>query len=126
DEDLLQFFDEKNQATNLLEILARTNTASSTMTEGLFKKRLNVILEYPFESDEKNTYLRVRSIKDTRRAIEEYEKLETEMADKADIVLVRAEDAATLMKVFQNYFTDSRDFVKYVKRGIKKLQKASG
>lgn len=121
DSELLKFFEEKNKATNLLEILSRTNTASSAMTEGIFKKKLNVILEYPFNTVENQAYLKVRSFKDTRRAIEEYEKLETESAGIADVVLVRAEDSATLMKVFQNYFTDARDFVQYVRDGLNML-----
>lgn len=126
DKELVAFFEKKNNSTNLLEILARTNTVSSDLSERFFKKRLNIILIYPFDEikldGETQSILRVRSIKDTRRAIEEYEQLEKEMSGKADIVLVRAEDIDTLMKVFQNYFTDARDFVDYVKSGLAKLR----
>jgi hypothetical protein len=98
---------------------------SSDLSERFFKKRLNIILIYPFDHSENSSdgtsILRVRSIKDTRRAIEEYEQLEEEMAGKADVVLVRAEDIDTLMKVFQNYFTDARDFVSYVRAGLREL-----
>jgi hypothetical protein len=55
--------------------------------------------------------------------LERYEEFERELKDTADIVLVKAEDADMLMKVFQNYFNDTRDFIEYVKSGVMSLSK---
>lgn len=114
-------FGDANKKTNLLEILRRTNQVSPDLSEKFFKKKLNTILIYPFEG---GTMLRVVTVDDTRKAIERYEELEKEMEGKADVVLVRAEDANSLMKVFQNYFTDARDFVRYIGRGVETLNKS--
>ncbi len=121
DSDLTKAFEAANKSTNLLEILRRTNQVSTDLSEKFFKKKLNTILTYPYEG---GTMLRVYSFDDTRKAIERYEELEKELEGKADVVLVRAEDANSLMKVFQNYFTDARDFVRYVTRGVDTLNKS--
>lgn len=105
-----------------MDILDRTNRLSSELTSNFFKKKLNTILIYPYTREEKGTILRVLSFADSRRALEAYARLEKDNADTADVVLVRAEDGNTLMKVFQNYFTDARDFVRFVKDGLTKLE----
>lgn len=122
--ELLERFRSCNDETNLLEILDRTNRVSSTLTSNFFKKKLNTILIYPYVREEKGPILQVLSLADSRRALEEYARLEKENADTADVVLVRAEDGNTLMKVFQNYFTDARDFVRFIKDGLAKLERA--
>lgn len=120
DADLVAAFQEAEKVTHMLDILSKTNRMSSNVHDKFFKKRLNTILIFPFEGQ--NTVLRVQGYKDTRRALDAYEVLEKENEGKADIVLVRAEDANAMMKVFQNYFTDARDFVKYVNSGLKSLK----
>lgn len=120
--EVCDYFNEYDGKTNLLEILRRTNHFSPNLNQDVLNRRLNTILIYPLDP-KSEAMLRVRTISDTRRAIEEYESLEKELEGKADVVLVRAEDVQTLMKVFQNYFTDARDFVQYVDRGRKSLAK---
>lgn len=119
DKDLLEEFRKIEADTHMLDILSKTNRMTSNVQDKFFKKRLNTIMIFPFEGE---AFLRVQGYKDTRAALEKYEQLEEENEGKADIVLVRAEDSNAMMKVFQNYFTDARDFVKYVNSGVKSLR----
>ena len=123
--EVLNEFNACNRKTNLLEILRRTNVVSSDLNDRFFSKRLNTILIYPYDV-ESESYVRVRTITDTRQAIEEYDALEKKYEGTADVVMVRAEDTKTIMKVFQNYFTDASDFVRYIDAGLDRLKYLSG
>lgn len=128
--ELLELYDECVSELNILEILSRNTIIGRDRIKGVFKKGLNTLLIYPYpvdvldENDEDSNFvLQTTTIKSTRVALEKYEEAEREWAGKADVVLVRAEDTYALQKVFQNYFTDSSDFVKFVNRGLRKLRK---
>ena len=81
------------------------------------------MLVYPYDKGENGFLLQTTSIKSTRQALEQYEAAEQEWVGRADVVLVRADDTDVLRKVFQNYFVDSSDFVKFVRRGLRKMRR---
>lgn len=64
------------------------------------------------------------SLTDLDVAIEKYFKLEKDYKDK-DIVLVWGFDRQNIRKAYQNYFSDTKDFVKYMEDGINKLKSSS-
>lgn len=114
DQQLAKYFDRFNKKTKLLDILSKTNVFAPDIATQVFGRKLNTILVYKFE---KGAKLEIITLDDTRIALEKYQELEREYSDLADVVLVRAEDSVTIMKVFQNYFTDARDFVAYLRKG---------
>ena len=75
------------------------------------RKDRNTILVFHFEGE---TRLEIQTFDSITPAQKKYSELEAEMEGKADIVLVKSQHADDLRKAFQNYFTDSRDFVKLV------------
>ncbi|NNU17303.1 RelA/SpoT domain-containing protein [Parvularcula sp. ZS-1/3] len=119
DTDLLREFRRLNAATSLLRILRRSNERIPQIPSRIVGGGLNTILVYPFEDDGK---LQGFGFRNMRVAIKRYEELERRYDGQADIVLVRAGDLKALKRVFQNYFTDATDFVRYVDAGVKKLQ----
>lgn len=57
-------------------------------------------------------------------ATKHYFELEKKYNDQdVDVVLVRSESEANIKNAFRNYFSDTDDFVKLVRSGIKKLKK---
>lgn len=122
DADLLDLYDECRAEMDILGILSRSTSVGLDQLQGVFKKGSNTLLIYPYDKAKSNFVLEAQSIDSTRVALEKYEQAERDWAGKGDVVLVRAQDAATLRKVFQNYFVDSSDFVKYVNRALRKMR----
>ena len=120
----MKLYDACIEELNILEILSRSTAIGKEQIKGIFKKGLNTLLIYPYHSDDDKTFtLKFTSIKSTRQALEQYEEEERAWAGKADVVLVRADDTDVLRQVFQNYFVDSSDFVKFINRGLRKMRR---
>ncbi len=82
-------------------------------------RRRATILIFHFE---KGKLLEVRDFADIKNALPEYEKLESELREKADVVLVGADRVEDLRRSFQNYFSDAKDFVALINSGISILK----
>lgn len=122
DGEIVDLYEASNDATNLFDILRTTNALSPDLSEKFFKKRLNTILIFPH--GEAGPSLRVHTYRTSSEATLKYGELEADLGDTADVVLVRAEDASTLRKVFQNYFVDTHDFIRLLRNGLKIMRKA--
>lgn len=106
---------EHNQ--KILRLLKNTNKISPNKFSGAIDRGKNVVLIYPFLRDKTSKFiLQVNSFSTAHDAIKCYEEKEKQWKDAADVVLVMSKDVNTLMKVFQNYFTDTKDFIKYIER----------
>lgn len=81
-------------------------------------RRMATILIFHFEE---GRTLEVREFSALSEALPEYEKLEDEFREKADVVLVRAESVEDIRRSFQNYFSDAKDFVELIQTGTKLL-----
>ena len=101
---LLQTFD------NLRETSSRSSN---------FRK--NTLLIFRFDVSDGGDALEVRTFENVNRAIEVYGKLEKELGDDADIVLVRGENESNIRDAFRNYFSDARAFVDLVRNGLDNL-----
>ena len=94
------------------------------LSESKIRFRTNMILIFPFQSDStKESDLQVETFDSINKAIERYDQLEKDLAEKADIVLVRADNPENIRDAFRNYFSDAIDFVKYLIDGIEELRK---
>jgi putative GTP pyrophosphokinase len=67
--------------------------------------------------------LEVRQFRDAPDALRALFELERQMPDR-DIVLVRANTSEDVRLAFRNYFSDARDFIRFVEDGCTKLSKS--
>lgn len=81
-------------------------------------KRKATILIFHFEDGKDLEVMEFSALSD---ALPEYERLEDEFREKADVVLVRAESVEDIRRSFQNYFSDAKDFVKLINIGTNSL-----
>lgn len=93
------------------------------LSENKVRFRTNMILIFPLQSDStKGSDLEVETFDSINKAIERYDQLEKDLAGKADIVLVRADNPESIRDAFRNYFSDAIDFVKYLMDGVEELR----
>ncbi|MFP5239575.1 MAG: RelA/SpoT domain-containing protein [Acidobacteriota bacterium] len=80
----------------------------------------NTILIFKKDAKPGTQHLGTMSYDNIKSAIAKYEELESTL-EFADIVLVRADNLASIRDAFRNYFTDTKDFIKYITEGCKIL-----
>lgn len=95
---------------SLLDTLRSLNAADKTISA-----KRNAILIFA-----EGRPLEVRSFRDATEALRSLFALEKEMPDR-DIVLVRADTSDEIRLAFKNYFSDARDFIRFVEDGCTKL-----
>ncbi len=79
-------------------------------------------------NDKKNTILifspdgnlEIKSYRDATEALRVLFKLEENLTN-SDVVLVKADSSEEVRYAFKNYFTDAKDFIKYIEKGCEKL-----
>lgn len=112
--------DVANEFGNLneeLDIVRRLSGAVTSSPE--IPRDRNTILIFHFEG---NQGLEVQTFDSITPAQQRYSKLEQEMEGKADVVLVKAQNADDLRRAFQNYFTDAREFVQLTKEAYENMK----
>jgi putative GTP pyrophosphokinase len=110
DEQLVREFLSKEKDLNLMGMLRGLNAAKTDVSDNR-----NTILVYTGSGD-----LDIYTYRDATEALRNLFELEKELPGR-DIVLVRADTSAEVRLAFRNYFTDARDFIRYVERGCEKL-----
>lgn len=98
----------------LLKTLRGLNAADKAVTE-----QRNAILIFSGSRE-----LEVRTYRDAPDALRALFELEKQFPDR-DVVLVRADTSDEVRLAFKNYFSDARDFIRFVEDGCAKLSKAS-
>ena len=99
---------------DLMRTLRGLNAADKEVTEN----RNAILIFSPSADLEVKTY---RNATDALQALFELEKQHPEY----DIVLVRADTSDEVRLAFRNYFSDARDFIKYVDEGCSRLSKVN-
>lgn len=97
----------------LLKTLRGLNAADKAVTE-----RRNAILIFLGSGE-----LEVKTYRDSTDALRALFELEKQFPDR-DVVLVRADTSDEVRLAFKNYFSDARDFIRFVEDGCAKLSKA--
>ena len=86
----------------------------------------NIILVYEEMPEEENKFVvHVHSFGSFPQATKKYFELEKENSSEKDIVLVRASSYDSVTQAFRNYFSDARDFVNLIEKGIEILEQRS-
>lgn len=113
DELLLRRFEVLDNELNLVRTLTGLNTAETETT-----RNRNTILVFKPDGD-----LEVHSYRDATEALHDLFRLENENPD-LDIVLVKADTSEEIRMAFKNYFSDAKDFVRYLTQAQRELRKA--
>ena len=119
-QELVDGFMALDRKLGLLETLSRLKETDQTT-----KLDKHTLLIFHLDSETETEKLTSESFESINSAITRYEELEKTHADKADIVLVRADSPETVRLAFKNYFNDTREFVSLVKNGLTELQQTS-
>lgn len=112
DHDLVRDFLQLDNELNLMNMLRGLNAASKSVSGNR-----NAILIFSSTSE-----LDVKTYRDATDALRALFDLEKEMPGR-DIVLVRGDTDEDVRLAFKNYFSDARDFIKFVEDGCTKLSK---
>jgi ppGpp synthetase/RelA/SpoT-type nucleotidyltranferase len=110
DATLIKEFRRMDKELKLMKVLRALNFSQEVITHSK-----NVIL---LLSDYRD--LRIRTYRQATDAIESLFQLEKEYPSD-DIVYVRADSSEDVRLSYRNYFTDARDFLKMMDKGIQKL-----
>ena len=62
--------------------------------------------------------LEIKKFDSVNAAIQEYNRLEQELAERADIVLVGSRSGEAIKSAYRNYFSDAEEFISLVQDGI--------
>lgn len=108
--DLVQKFFVLDKELNLMNTLRGLNAANKSVSEN----RNTILVFSPSGDLEIKTY---RDATDALHALFEIEKQHPER----DVVLVRADSSDDVRLAFRNYFSDAREFIKFVESGCEKL-----
>jgi len=118
DDELVVAFQTLEENLHLLHTLRAIKSKKEEIQDQK-KKNLVIMLSFDlFNVDTPN--VEVFPFSTMTQATRKYFQLEKEYPGN-DIVLVRADEIADISNIFRNYFSDARDFVSYVIRGIRIL-----
>lgn len=107
DEELLRNFTDIDDELHLIRTFTGLNSAQSETT-----KNRNTILIF-----KKDGELETLSYKDATEALKELFRLEKE-SPSLDVVLVKADTSEEIRMAFRNYFSDAKDFVRFLTEAI--------
>lgn len=98
-----------------LEALTTVSIKFSTKGQILILKSIFI--------DNEDTEVKIYSFNSLPEATKKYFDLERTAKDNEDIVLVKASDQESIRNAYKNYFSDTNDFVKFIRDGKNKLEK---
>lgn len=102
-DELLREFDTLDEELHLVRTLTGLNTAETVATSNR-----NAILVFRPDGE-----LEVHSFKEAKDALKELFKLEKEFPE-LDVVLVKADTNEEIRMAFKNYFSDAKDFIRFL------------
>ena len=99
-----------DQELNLLTTLRGLNSANKAVSENR-----NTILVFSATGE-----LEIKTYRDAPEALRALFELEKQLPER-DVVLVRADSSEDVRLAFRNYFSDAREFIKFIENGCEKL-----
>lgn len=110
---LIEFLMHAEHETHILSIFSELETNKENLDP---RKASLLIFRYNLDLFEER--LEIRSFDSVNTAIKEYNLLEEELADKADIVLVGSRSSEAIKSAYRNYFSDAKEFVDLINNGL--------
>jgi putative GTP pyrophosphokinase len=112
-EELLADFEEIEGRTHILRLFSELRKS-----EGLGIRGASILI-FRYDSDFfAKDQLEVRSFDSVNTAIQEYNRLEKELGERADIVLVGSRSSEAIKSAYRNYFSDAQEFISLLQDGI--------
>lgn len=111
--DLIDLFADADLATQLMTLFREMRSST-----GRLDPRNASILIFKYDPTDYQEQLEVRSYDSMSGAIQEYNRLEKELASEADIVLVGSRSTEAIKSAYRNYFSDASEFVGLVDQAI--------
>ena len=108
--ELVRKFLKFDQELNLLTTLRGLNSANKAVSENR-----NTILVFSSTGE-----LEIKTYRDAPEALRALFELEKQLPER-DVVLVRADSSDDVRLAFRNYFSDAREFIKFIENGCEKL-----
>jgi hypothetical protein len=108
DKELVERFTDLDKRTNFLAMLRGLNASDSTIS-----RKRNFILTF------KNV-LEVKAFSDATVALRALFEIEREKPS-VDVVMVNVDSLEDVREAFKNYFTDAREFLRYIEEGCERL-----
>lgn len=115
--ELIEEFKESEAKTHILRLFSELRRS-----EGLDISRASILI---FRYDQEffnEDQLEIRTFESVNSAIQEYNRLEKELGDKADIVLVGSRSSEAIKSAYRNYFSDAQEFLLLINDGIAVLE----
>ncbi len=103
-----------NEIEDNLRILQMFGQVNSKVVDIDFKKNNILIFSYVDIELENETELEIRAFDKLSDALQEYARLESQMDQNADVVLVRSDSFVNMRVSFRNYFADTTEFVRMI------------
>jgi hypothetical protein len=117
--DLLESYYELEFKTHMLELFSQLKRSDG----GIDPTRSAILIfYYPTAENDFQDRLEVRSLESVNAAIQEYNRLEQELVDVADIVLVGSRSGEAIKSAYRNYFSDADEFIELVREGVGYLE----
>jgi putative GTP pyrophosphokinase len=118
-DELIDRYYEYETRTHLLELFSQLKRSD----EGIDPARSSILIFYrPTEENDFEERLEVKSYDSVNAAIDAYNKLEEELAEVADIVLVGSRSGESIKSAYRNYFSDAEEFIWLVQEGRATLE----
>jgi putative GTP pyrophosphokinase len=106
---------------NLHAISRLRNLTSSAFQEFARSSKLFILINYT--SGPKEGKFEAEGFVDNTSAVAQYSKLEAQLGDEADVVLVGASQQDAIKLAYTNYFSDASDFIRALNRSLALLGK---
>lgn len=118
-EELLNRYIEYEAKTHILDLFSQLKRSEG----GIDPTRSSILIfHYPTEDNDFDERLEVRSYESVNAAIQDYNRLEIELAEAADIVLVGSRSGEAIKSAYRNYFSDAEEFIQLVREGAEILE----
>ncbi|MEO7503736.1 MAG: hypothetical protein ABIT69_00965 [Sphingomicrobium sp.] len=118
DDELVTRFEEFDAKTHLMGLFSelKRNEGGFDLTSS------SILIFYYGTDDESEGRLETKTFDSVNAAIQEYNRLEEQLSDQADIVLVGSRSGEAIKSAYRNYFSDAEEFVSLMKDGIAMLE----
>jgi hypothetical protein len=118
-DELLDKYMEYEGRTHILNLFSQLKRSDG----GIDPTRSSILIfYYPNELNDFEERLEVRSYESVNTAIQDYNRLELELAHVADIVLVGSRSGESIKSAYRNYFSDAEEFIQLLGEGVALLE----
>jgi ppGpp synthetase/RelA/SpoT-type nucleotidyltranferase len=117
-DELLERFTEFDARTHLMDLFSQLKRADG----GLDLSSSSILIFHYATDRDDDGRLEVRTFESVNAAIQEYNRLEQDLSDRADIVLVGSRSGESIKSAYRNYFSDAEEFLSLMRDGIGLLQ----